>query len=229
MSPFDYLLHFGNVLYLLAFAVRDILWLRIIIVVGTLCLLPYFFCCSASPLYAPITWNLLFLSVNIVQITRLILERQPVFLGEKEQQLYRMNFQTLTPREFVRLLSIADWKQAIVGEELLSQGHPISELMLLASGRGTVEIDGRYVAEVTSGQFVGEMGFLTNEEASARVVTVTPTEYLTWPVERLRELLNQSPDLHVKVQGILGNDLVEKLRQESMDAAHPSRIIKPFK
>ena len=41
--PLELLIHAANVLYLFAFLVRDILWLRILTVVAALCLVPYFY------------------------------------------------------------------------------------------------------------------------------------------------------------------------------------------
>jgi CRP-like cAMP-binding protein len=217
------LLHLGNVLYLVAYSVRDMMWLRIITVVATACLMPYYYFREA-PLYAPIAWGALFMLVNAVQIALLFLENRPIFLGEEELHLYRTIFNTLRPREFVKLLSIAQWKQAKMGEELLGQNKPVAALLLISTGRGTVEMDGRHVAEVGAGQFVGEMGFLTEQHASARVVAGLPMTYLSWPAAKLRALLAASPALHVKVQGVLGSDLVAKLRREAMSAAHPSQL-----
>jgi CRP-like cAMP-binding protein len=219
----DSFLHLGNVLYLVAYSVRDMLWLRIITVAATLCLVPFYY--ARGPLYGPIGWAALFTLVNIFQIILLILEERPVFFGDQELELYRTTFHTLKPREFAKLLSIAEWKQATVGVELLAQNKPVGALMLIAEGRGAVEVDGRRVAEVAAGQFVGEMGFLTQQDASARVVAGGPTNYVSWPVARLRSLLAASPGLHMKVQGVLGSDLVGKLRREAQSAAHPSQLL----
>jgi CRP-like cAMP-binding protein len=219
-----YFLHAGNILYLAAYLVRDVLWLRAITVLGTLSLIVYYYL-QPMPLYAPIAWCTLFTLVNVVQIALLVLERRPVFLGEEELHLYRTLFRSLKPREFSKLLSIAEWRKAQAGELLVAQDQPVADLLLIASGRGTVEMDGRHVAHVYSGQFVGEMGFLTEQNASARVVASEPTEYLAWPVATLRSLLALTPPLHVKFQGILGGDLVGKLYHEAVSAAHPSRVI----
>ncbi len=221
-------LHLGNILYVIAYSVRDVLWLRILMVAAMFCLLPYYFCCSTNPLYEPIAWQSVFISVNLFQIGLLILERRPVFLGEEEMRLYRTIFRSLKPREFTKLLSIAEWKKAKEGVVLMEQDKPVTELLLIANGRGSVEVDGRAVAEVVSHQFIGEMGFLTEQLASARVVTNIPTEYLAWPVEKLRLLFEQSPQIHVKVQGILGADVVDKLRKEGLIAAHPSRVMETY-
>jgi CRP-like cAMP-binding protein len=218
-----YLLHFGNILYLVAYSVRDMLWLRILIIIATLFLMPYYW--ASGPLYAPIAWALLTIFLNMFQIVLLILETRPVFFRDQELQVYRSTFYTLKPREFAKLLSIAEWKKAAIGDELLAQNQPVPALMLLAEGRGAVEVDGRHVAEVAAGQFVGEMGFLTQQDASARVVAGLPTNYLAWPVAKLRSLLSATPALHMKLQGILGSDLVAKLRREAQSAAHPSQLL----
>ncbi len=218
------MLHVGNVLFLIAFSIREMLWLRIITVAAQMCLMGFYYS-QTPPLNGPAAWGLLFMGVNIVQIILLLLEKRPVFLGEEELQLYRTVFNTLKPREFVKLLSIAEWKRAKVGDELLQQDKPVPALMLVSSGRGVVEVDGRRVATVTSGQFVGEMGFLTEQHASARVVADTPIDFLAWTAPKLREILFDMPALHVKVQGILGNDLIAKLRHKGVSAAHPSRLM----
>ena len=220
-----YWLHLGNILYLLAYSVRDILWLRVLTVVATLSLMPYYFCCSATPLYAPIAWCSLFTLVNVVQIGMLIMERRPVFLGEEELRLYQQLFRSLSPREFMKLVSIAEWKTANPQQELLKQHEPVSELALVSTGRARVVVDGRTIAEVSPGQFFGEMGFLTDQHASASVIASLPVHYLSWPANKLRSLFQDLPQLHVKVQGILGTDLVEKLKQEGYASAHPSKVM----
>lgn len=222
------LLHVANVLYLASYSVRSVLWLRVLTVVAITCMMPYYYT-RPTPMYDAMGWNSVFLAINLVQITLLVLERRPVFLGEEEMHLYRTLFRSLKPREFTALLAIADWKKAKPGDRLLEQNKPVDALLLISNGRGTVELDGRYVADVGACQFVGEMGFLTEQVASARVTAATPTDYLAWPAAKLRELLYASPVLHVKLQGILGADLVAKLRREAMSAAHPSILFTALK
>ena len=221
------LFQLGNVLYLVAYSVRDMLWLRIITVVAMFCLMPFYYCCENGPLYPPLAWQTLFILVNLYQITMLIIERRPVFLGDEELQLYRSVFSTLQPREFAKVLSIAQWKRAATGDELLAQDQAVSDLMIVSSGCTHVAMDGRHVAEIGPGQFIGEMGFLTGEDSSARVVAAMPIDYLSWPVVELRAMLVASPMLHLKFQGILGSDVVAKLRHRTFATAHPSQIFSP--
>ena len=222
-------LHVANVLYLGSYSVRDILWLRVLTVIALSCLLPYYYYHNNDPQYEAIAWNVLFAVVNLVQIGMLIMERRPVFLGEDELRLYNMVFRSLTPREFMKLISIAEYRSEDQGYELLRQHKPVRYLVLISKGRGRVEVDDRPVAEVCPGQFVGEMGFMTDQNASASVIASLPVEYLAWPTDQLKTLFQENPVLHVKTQGILGVDLVEKLRQEGYATAHPSKVMSGYR
>ena len=73
----DYLINIANILYLFSYLVRDILWLRILTVIAASCLIPYFYF-RPDPLIIAIYWNLLFTSLNIFWIGRLLIERRPV-------------------------------------------------------------------------------------------------------------------------------------------------------
>lgn len=221
----NYWLHLGNILYVCAYLVRDILWLRVLTVVATLCLMPYYFCCSDQPLLGPIGWCSLFTAINIVQIVMLVMERRPVFLGEEELQIYNRVFRSLTPREFMKLIGFAEHKRAAANQVLLQQGQPVEQLILISKGSGQVQIDGRHVAQVNAGQFVGEMGFLTRDDASATIIASVPSDYYCWPAKKLRNLFEENPQLSVKMQGVFGVDLIGKLRQRGMATAHPSRMM----
>ncbi len=49
----EYTIHIANVLYMMSYLMRDILWLRIITVLAASCLVPYFYF-RPDPLYAAI-------------------------------------------------------------------------------------------------------------------------------------------------------------------------------
>jgi hypothetical protein len=57
------LFHLANALYLLAYLVRDILWLRLVTVLAGTALLTTFLL-QPSPPWAAIAWNLVFLIIN---------------------------------------------------------------------------------------------------------------------------------------------------------------------
>lgn len=209
----EVLIHAANVLYLFSYLVRDILWLRVLTVVAATTLTTYFFF-QDPPLWAAIAWNTLFIGINVYQIYRLLLERRPVVLDAEESELYQRVFRSLTPREFKTLVSIGDWQAVEAGSRLVEQGESLERLYVIVSGRAAVEVDGKPVAELESGRFIGEFGFLTGEPASGVVRTVAETRYVAWPIDRLKSLLDGTPDLRAAWQFVLGTDLVAKLKEK---------------
>ena len=208
---FELLIHAANVLYLFAFMVRDILWLRILTVVAASCLVPYFYF-RPEPLLAPIYWNLTFTALNIFWIVRLLLERRPVELSEEEQRLCELVFRTMTPREMIKILKLASWQNAVAGECLVERGKPLDRLMVVYSGKACVEVDGKNVTELQPGQFIGSISYITEETAPANVVSLEPTRYVSWPKSKLQDFMKKNPDVHTALKTALAIDLTRWLQ-----------------
>src|SRR5918995_4452452 len=133
MQPADYLMHFSNILMLVAYSVRDILWLRWFAVAAALTAIPYFLF-QGTVLWPPIFWALVFTAINLYQIAHIYLERRPVVLSEDEQKLYNLGFRSLRPREFVSLSLVGEWKSAEAGEKVIIEGEPVSCLCIAITG-----------------------------------------------------------------------------------------------
>lgn len=219
LDSLEILIHVANVLYLLAFLVRDILWLRILTVAASFFLLPYFYL-QPSPLMTPIYWNLAFTSLNIFWIVRLLLERRPIELNEEERRLCELVFRTMKPREMMKILRQGTWRAAEVDDCLVNRGHALDELMVIYSGKACVEVDGKYVTELQPGQFIGGISYITDETAPANVVAIEPTRYFVWPISKLKSFLSKNPDLHAALQTTLAIDFTKWLHGSW--ARHPS-------
>jgi hypothetical protein len=214
----DYLVHAANILYLISYSMRDILWLRIL-TVGASCFMVPYFLFQPEPLYAPIFWNLVFMSLNIFWIARLYLERRPVSLSDDEQRLCQIAFRTLTPREMKKILALSSWQNAAPGECFVAMGDPLERLILIYSGKADVELDGNKVGELDAGQFIGELGYFTDEVAAANVVATEATRYVSWPRERLKSALDKDSDLRAAFQIILGSVLARRLKESWLRTA----------
>jgi hypothetical protein len=83
VNEMEALVYAANILYLLSYLVRDILHLRLLTVVAACCLVTYFYN-QPEPLMTVVCWNLFFVALNIVQLTRIIRERLP---GSERNQL----------------------------------------------------------------------------------------------------------------------------------------------
>ncbi len=97
-------LHLANVLYLVSFLARDMLWLRALTCLG-LVLGIVFFSCQPVPLYGPVVWQSLFLVINLAQIYRLVLERRQLRLTAEQERLCAATFQHRSREELLMLLT----------------------------------------------------------------------------------------------------------------------------
>ncbi len=208
---FELLIHAANVLYLFAFLVREILWLRILTVVAASFLIPYFYF-QPVPLTTAIYWNLAFTALNLFWIVRLLLERRPVKLTEEEQRLCELVFRTMTPREMIKILKLATWQSAVAGECFVEHGKPLDRLMVIYSGKACVEVDGKNVTELQPGQFIGSISYVTEETAPANIVSLEPTRYVSWPKSKLQDFMKKNPDLHTALKTTLAIDLTRWLQ-----------------
>jgi CRP-like cAMP-binding protein len=203
---FDLLIHAANMLFLVAYMVRDILWLRILTVIATFCLIPYYFT-RAEPMMVPIYWSLVFAALNVYWIVRLLLERAPMKLNADEQRLCELVFRTMSPREMITLLKLATWEHAETGECFVERHKPSNRLMVIYSGRACAEVDGLRVTELEPGQFIGSIDYVTQETAPADILAIEPTRYVSWPKLELKDFMRRNPELHSALKSTLAIDL----------------------
>src|SRR4026209_320079 len=94
----DYFIHAANVLLLIAYSVRDVLWLRLFAVAASLIAIP-FYVFQPTVLWAPLGWSVVFACINLFQSWLLFVERRPVKLTPEEEEIRRLAFQDLSPRK----------------------------------------------------------------------------------------------------------------------------------
>ena len=167
------------------------------------------------PLMAPIYWNLIFTTINVYWIVRLILERRPVQLTPDEQRLYQLAFRTLTPREALNLFRLGTWRSTDSGEFLAKHGEELDSVSIIFSGRAIAEANGRVLTEIGEGRLVGQVSLFTDKKAAvADVKTTEPTRLMTWPKAALRDVTKSNPDLGIAIRMALGVD-ISRLLMES--------------
>src|SRR5436190_1748897 len=115
LVPADYFLHLANILLLVAYSVRSILWLRCFAVAASLISIPYYLV-QPTVLWPPVAWSVVFVIINSSQISRLLWERRPVVLSKEEQRLYDLGFKALSPRDFASLVLVGERRSAVPGD-----------------------------------------------------------------------------------------------------------------
>tara|TARA_B100001013_G_C24555873_1_gene420510 strand:- start:202 stop:852 length:651 start_codon:yes stop_codon:yes gene_type:complete len=215
----DNLGHLAYTLILCSFLVRDIFWLRTLSVTASLSFIAF---SMSRGIYLQVYWNIAFITINASHIVWIIYENRGVKFTEDEQELFETVFRNFSPVEFLKLLRQGTWLHASAGDTLAVQGENLGRIMLVFHGLADVSIDEGKVAEVRDGEFIGEMSFLTEEEASATVTATEPTRYLAWNKQQLRKFLNRNPSLRFAMQGVLGVDVSKKLKEMDEHGAEDS-------
>ena len=197
MHAIDYLVHFSNILMLMSYSVRDILWLRWFAVAAALTNIPYFLL-QGTVLWPPVLWALVFTAINLYQ---------------DEQKLYDLGFRSLRAREFVSLSLVGEWKNAEAGEKVMTEGEPVSCLCIPITGSADVRMRGERIGALKPGHIIGAALALTGEPSPVEVTFTEPARYMRWSLPSLRRFMDKRPDLRVTLQGLVNRDLAGKLER----------------
>ncbi len=212
MQPVEYLVHFSNLMLVVSYSVRDILWLRWFAVGAALANLPYYLA-QTTVLWPPVIWGVVFMLINLYQIARIYLERRPVVLSPDEQQLYELGFKALRPREFVSLLLAGEWRDAAPGDRIIAQGQAVDRIYVPISGVVEVTHHGERVGTFGRGQVIGMALAVTGEASSFDAAFTERGRYMSWPLPSLRKFLDKRPELRVALQRLASQDLATKVER----------------
>jgi hypothetical protein len=214
----NYFIHAANVLLLVAYSVRDILWLRLFAVAASLIAMP-FYLLQPVMLWAPLGWSAVFAAINLFQAWRLFVERRPVKLTPEEEDVRRLVFRDLPPRKVLQVLSIGTWTTVETGEQLIQRGKSADALSLIVRGKVRVTRDERVLGELVAGNLVGSALLLSGVPADVDAVAAEPVRSMRWEVGTLERYLSANPDTRIAMQRHLARDLAGKLA--GLDKAIP--------
>lgn len=191
---------------------RDILWLRLLTVFAALLTMPYFIL-QTKVLYSALFWQFAFLAINVVHIILLIQQNRPVAFSEREARLKNLVFPNFNNLQLKKLFALGEWHTAQEGTRLVKQSSALQDIYLLEQGSVTVWQGQDCIARRLPGTFMGELGYLTGQPASADIVFSEDSHYLAWNVEELRALLKNNDQLSRGFESLLSIDVARKLNQ----------------
>ena len=218
-SP-NYFIHAANVLLLVAYSVRDILWLRLFAVGASFVSIPYFVL-QPTTLWAPLSWSVVFAAINLLQSWRLFIERRPVKLTPEEEDIRRLVFRDLPPRKVLQVLSIGSWTTLEVGQRLIEQGKLPETVSLIVRGKVRVTRDGRVLGDLIAGDFVGSALILSGIPAEVNAVTVEPGRAMCWEVGALERYITANPETRTVMLQHVARDLAAKVERVTAASSKP--------
>jgi len=149
------------------------------------------------------------LAINATHIFRLLYSSLPASVQTKYKSMYDLNFSTLTPKEFLILLSFGN--NSIKTDEVIIPEQQPCDVQLNVNGILQVEIDGKIIAKLPANSLVGEISFLTGKPSIASVKVLGEVELYSWNRNSLLQIQKKYPAIYIKFYEILLNNVVNKL------------------
>jgi len=146
----------SNIVFLVAYSVRDVLKLRLLSLFGEAVILPYYYL-QTEKLWPPIYWGMAFITVNAVRIVVTLRNRQPVVLSDKEEELYRVAFSSIDKGDFLKLASLVQWIDCSSGDVVLKKGQHTSEAIILVSGEVEAVFGTKARMRLQPGRLIGDV------------------------------------------------------------------------
>lgn len=204
------LVHIAAITQIIGYLFRDQIVLRWLLLIGTFFYIAYYWLYPATPLWEAIFWAAMLATANIVVLVRLHIDRMQLAQSTEDAQLYRV-FQGFTPGMFRQMMRIGEVATADAEMALTRENQPLDSLYFVIDS-GFRVIKGKQSRDIMPGAFVGEVVFLSGGEASATVKIAEGTRYVRWQVEEIRALCRKNPELKLRLEALLNQDMARKVR-----------------
>ncbi len=219
----------ANIIFLLAFMAKKIVWLRLLTITGMMVSIPYYLYFLEAPMWNNIFWVNTYALINLVMLFIIYLESRPVKLSDLEQKIYDLTFKSLEPRVFKKLIDHGSLEELQPEVVLVNRDSELDSLMLVVEGEAEVVLKHGEHLIIPTGGFIGEQSFITGGKTSADVTSgKEATMILRWNSEVLRKYLVGKETLKDNLDLIFTADLIHKLRgmEEDIDEIRHSQDLK---
>jgi len=219
----------ANIIFLLAFMAKKIVWLRLLTITGMMVSIPYYLYFLEAPMWNNIFWISTYALINLVMLFIIYLESRPIKLSDLEQNIYDMTFKSLEPRVFKKLIDHGSLEEFHPEVVLVTRDSELDSLMYVVEGEAEVVLKHGEQLIIPTGGFIGEQSYITGEKTSADVKTgKEAAKIIRWNSEALRKHLAGKEVLKDNLDLIFTADLIHKLRdmEEDIDMIRHSQDLK---
>ena len=115
--------------------------------------------------------------------------------------------------KLVKLKENGEIKHVAKDSKIILKDNKLNSIILLLNGKVRVQNEGTHITYLPRGSFLGEMSFITKDNASADVISQEEVSYIEWTNEELLKIKNNNKIFWTKIQNILLNDLITKVKR----------------
>jgi CRP-like cAMP-binding protein len=109
-------------------------------------------------------------------------------------------FSSLSKQELREVMSHSDEVDVREGKQLISQDDFAYELFVIEAGTAQVLQDGKWVAELGPGDFMGEMGVIGRARRNASVIATSPMKLLVMTDRDFLEINRTMPSVAEQIR-----------------------------
>lgn len=163
------------------------------------------------PVYA--LWALIFVGAHGYQLYATSGNKPKIShpLDPQDHYFHQSAIPFLEQEQARDLLAIGSEVAAGPDTILTREGERISQLYFLTDGSVEIESGNRRVATVSAGSFIGEVGLLTGEPATATAISLSPVKFIAFDKGALKELFDSDPEIERALELGFKRELREKL------------------
>lgn len=125
-------------------------------------------------------------------------------------------FEGLSRKELVQLARLTDDVEIPAGRVLCREGDRGREFFVLIEGKVDVARNGRDVATLGAGDFVGEISLLEPTPRTATVTAQTPLRFFVLTPKDFQQMLDENPGIERKVLRALARRVLELSRDPTL-------------
>jgi hypothetical protein len=216
VSPHFAWAHWPYALLVLSMLMREMVWLRTIAIVAGVSRIVI----RAAILYDPVTvaWETALVLINIGQLVLIWWDKGHRHSNEDEALLATTILPGQAGRAVRRLMGLAKWQSVEPGETLIAEGQRVTRLLFVTDGAARIEKGGVLVAICSRGDFVGEMGFVSGDVATATVIADRPMRLASFDAGTLKASLGGDEELRHALEASFNRNLIGKLSRSNTGA-----------
>ncbi len=126
--------HLGYIFLIVAFVLRNIIYLRLVTLLSICFAIVYYSFCLDKPLLINVGWEIAFSLVNIFMLLAIAYERYFVRFTPEEQKIYNRSFANFSPLQFKKLIKYGGYLSFEKGDYLIRENSRVEKLLFICAG-----------------------------------------------------------------------------------------------
>ncbi len=199
----------AGTLFTLGYLIIDQVLLRVMITLGSLAYLAYYFTVADVPLWGAITSTSIMMTANLIGLATLFIRNASWTVPARHRDVFP-KLQPILPGDFRALLRHA--KRYVVREDsvVTVQGEEPQKIYFVISGQFEASKFG-LTFKMEEATFVGEVAYLRDTPSAATTTFPAGIEVLEWDRKELDKASRRDPRFRLALEAVMSRDLARKV------------------